>query len=233
MVSAMNKTGMRTAACLSLALWSAGAAAEKRLMTNPAFGCPSAYETSRVLQMRREGLGVDGHVTDEVDKASRLYMAEHKCRFLKKGDLVDFEWSNVQKLEPETLGHAVCIRLPNSDECAYTPKNFAEARSTSAQNEVASDATPTVTPGPAAALPRQRAASATAPRALNPALSEPAPLETTNVPQPPQVANSASAQIETPAHVEIPSSSATAPMTSPPLVKARPKNSGRIELSPL
>ena len=57
MVSAMNKTGMRTAACLSLALWSAGAAAEKRLMTNPAFGCPSAYETSRVLQMRREGLG--------------------------------------------------------------------------------------------------------------------------------------------------------------------------------
>lgn len=153
---------MRATACLSFALWHATAAAEKRIMNNPAFGCPSASETSRVLQMRREGLGVDGHVTEEVDKSSRLYMAEHKCRFLKKGETVDFEWSNVQKLEPASLGHAVCIRFPGSDECAYTPKNFAESRSFAVQEDnpkppQAAEAAPRtgadsapVTPAPAA-----------------------------------------------------------------------------------
>jgi hypothetical protein len=135
----MMRTGMRTIACLSFALWQTTAIAEKRIMTSPAFGCPSAYETSHVLQMRREGLGVDGHVTEEVDRSSRSYMNEHKCRFLKKGDTVDFEWSNVQKLEPASLGHAVCIRFPNSDECAFTPKNFAEARSAAVQEEVAKE----------------------------------------------------------------------------------------------
>jgi hypothetical protein len=126
---------MRTIACLGFALWHATANAEKRMMTNAAFGCPTAYETSRVLQMRRDGLGADGHVTEEVDKASRLYMNEHKCRFLKKGDTVVFEWSNVQKMEPASLGHAVCIRAPASDDCAFAPKNFAEARSAAAPEE--------------------------------------------------------------------------------------------------
>jgi hypothetical protein len=147
-VYAINKTGMWAVACLSFALTCETASAEKRMMTNSAFGCPSAHETSRVLQMRREGLGVDGHVTEEVDRASRVYMSEHKCRFLKKGDLVEFEWSNLQKLEPESMGQAVCIHLPNTDECAYTPKNFAESRSSAVQEEVAKSPVQDAGPAP-------------------------------------------------------------------------------------
>jgi hypothetical protein len=137
-------------------------------MTSPAFGCPSAYETSRVLQMRREGLRVDGHVSDEADKASRDYMADHKCRFLKKGDLVQFEWSTVERLEPATLGHAVCIRVPEADGCAYAPKNFAESRSATVPEEAPREAPapdPKVATGTVATEPTPPLASSAPPPA--------------------------------------------------------------------
>jgi hypothetical protein len=166
MSPAMTTAAPRTIACLGLALWSTAAAAERRIMTSPAFGCPSAYETSRVLEMRREGLRVDGHVSEEADKASRDYMAEHKCRFLKQGDLVQFEWSNVERLEPATLGRAVCIRVPEAEGCVYAPKNFAESRSAAAPEEAPREA-PATAPGPKVAT-----GAATEP---TPPLATPAP----------------------------------------------------------
>jgi hypothetical protein len=165
----MTTAAPRTIACLGLVLWSTAAAAERRIMTGPAFGCPSAYETSRVLEMRREGLRVDGHVSEEADKASRDYMAGHKCRFFKQGELVQFEWSNVERLEPATLGHAVCIRVPEAEGCAYAPKNFAESRSAAAP-EVA----PGEAPAPAPA-PGPKVAAGAAAAEPTPPLAIPAP----------------------------------------------------------
>lgn len=223
----MSMADVRAIACLGFVLWSAGAAAEKRVMTNPAFGCPSAYETSRVLQMRREGLGVDGHVTEEVDKASRNYMSEHKCKFLKKGELVQFEWSNVQKLEPATLGHAVCVRIAGAEECSFTPKNFAEARSTPVQEDAPKVAAAAPNPPPALAANPAGLQSADAPaparRTANATPAKTAP------PAPiPQVADSAEPQVDTPNYGSPPMS-----RLSSPIIKEQPRSSGRIELSPL
>lgn len=218
---------VRAIACLGFVLWSAGAAAEKRMMTNPAFGCPSAYETSRVLQMRREGLGVDGHVTEEVDKASRNYMSEHKCKFLKKGDLVQFEWSNVQKLEPATLGHAVCVRIAGADECSFTPKNFAEARSSPVQEDAPKEAAAAPNPPPTPAANPTAVPSADAPAPARRAANA-APTETAPPPATPQIAESSTPQVDTPAYESPPPSRLTTPT-----FKSQPRSSGRIELSPL
>lgn len=220
-------TDVRTFACLGFVFWSAGAAAEKRMMTNPAFGCPSAYETSRVLQMRREGLGVDGHVTEEVDRASRIYMSEHKCKFLKKGDLVRFEWSDVQKLEPATLGHAVCVRIAGDEECSFTPKNFAEARSKPVPEDVPKEPPAAHDPPPAAAANPAGLQTIVAPAPARRAANA-APAETKPSPATPQVADSATPQADTPAYGSPPMRG-----TSTPMFRAQPKSSGRIELSPL